>query len=444
MLKPQQLKERVTNALWSVDLAGLPAWERLLVRAMRIAYVVVRDLADGQLTLRAMSLVYTTLLSLVPLLAVSFSVLKAFGVHNQIEPLLLNLLAPLGEKGLEITRRIIQFVENVKAGVLGSLGLALLIYTVVSLIQKVERAFNFTWHVTHERPFSQRFSDYLSVIVIGPVLVFAALGITASVMSTSVVRRLSAIQPFGCLLAFGGRVIPYLLVIAAFAFIYVFVPNTRVRARSALAGAVVAGVLWETTGWVFASFIAGSARYTVIYSTFAGLILFMIWLYSELADPAGGREHHLLSPAPGVRYPPPDGIAAQQQAQGAVRRDADGPGGPGPSAASRGVDRRRAGSAPVPAAGDHRAVDPDADPPRPAGADRRRAARLPAGACAGDDLDRRGAERDTQRRGERGVERGASGLRSAHRPAVPGPGTRSRGHAARSNAARSHPARVCL
>ncbi|MDE2089611.1 MAG: YihY family inner membrane protein [Gammaproteobacteria bacterium] len=279
MLKPQQLKERVANTLWSVDLAGLTAWERLLVRAMRIAYVVVRDLADGQLTLRAMSLVYTTLLSLVPLLAVSFSVLKAFGVHNQVEPLLLNLLAPLGEKGLEITRRIIEFVDNVKAGLLGSLGLALLIYTVVSLIQKVERAFNFTWHVTHDRPISQRFSDYLSVIVIGPVLVFSALGITASVMSTSVVRTLSAIQPFGGLLEFGGRLVPYLLVIAAFAFVYVFVPNTRVRARSALMGAVVAGVLWETTGWAFASFIAGSARYTVIYSTFAGLILFMIWLY---------------------------------------------------------------------------------------------------------------------------------------------------------------------
>ena len=87
-----------------------PGWKTRLVRISRVLFAVFRDLKDGQLTLRAMSLVYTTLLSLVPLLAVSFSVLKAFGVHNQIEPLLLNLLTPLGPQGIEITANIIGFV----------------------------------------------------------------------------------------------------------------------------------------------------------------------------------------------------------------------------------------------------------------------------------------------------------------------------------------------
>ena len=98
--------------------------------------MLARDLAQGQLTLRAMGLVYTTLLSIVPLLALSFSVLKAFGVYNQIRPMLLNFLEPLGEKGIEITARIVQFIENVNVGVLGSVGLALLLYTAVSLVQK--------------------------------------------------------------------------------------------------------------------------------------------------------------------------------------------------------------------------------------------------------------------------------------------------------------------
>jgi len=107
---------------------------------------------DGQLNFRAMSLVYTTLLSLVPLLAVSFSVLKGFGVHNQIEPALLNLLAPLGDKGLEITDKIIEFVDNIKVGVMGAVGLGLLFYTVVALMQKIESAFNYTWHVQKKPP----------------------------------------------------------------------------------------------------------------------------------------------------------------------------------------------------------------------------------------------------------------------------------------------------
>jgi len=279
MIDTRQLREKLIGAIWGRDVAALPWWQARLLGALRMGYAVARDLASGQLTLRAMSLVYTTLLSLVPLLAVSFSVLKGFGVHNQIEPLILNLLEPLGEKGVEISSRIIEFVENIKVGVLGSLGLGLLLYTVISLIQKIERAFNYTWHVKQQRPFTQRFSDYLSVIVIGPVLVFSALGITASIASATVVQGLMTIEVMGSATALAGRLIPYLLIIAAFTFIYSFVPNTKVRLGSALTGALVAGVLWETTGWAFASFVASSTKYAAIYSAFATLIMFMIWLY---------------------------------------------------------------------------------------------------------------------------------------------------------------------
>ena len=279
MINKSIVVKAIRKNLWEVQLSSLPWWKAWLTRVFRMAYVVVRDLVEGQLTLRAMSLVYTTLLSLVPLLAVSFSILKGFGVHNQIEPLLLNFLKPMGERGIELSSRIIGFVDSVKAGVLGSVGLGLLIYTVISLIQKIELACNDTWHISRTRPLSQKFSNYLSVILIGPLLVFTALGITASVMSTAVVQKLVAIKAFGSILELVTRLAPYLLVSAAFTFIYILVPNTRVRFRSALTGGLVAGILWEASGWGFASFVVTSARYTAIYSGFAILIMFMIWLY---------------------------------------------------------------------------------------------------------------------------------------------------------------------
>ena len=120
--------------------------------------VLTRDIVRGQLTLRAMSLVYTTLLSIVPLLALSFSVLKAFGVHNQTEPMLRSFLSPLGEKGEEVSHRIIEFIQNMNVGVLGSLGLALLLYTSVSLMQKIEESCNFLWHISQPRSIGERFS----------------------------------------------------------------------------------------------------------------------------------------------------------------------------------------------------------------------------------------------------------------------------------------------
>ena len=279
MINVKDLKARLAATLWEQETAAMPRWRAASVRALRILYLVARDLAEGQLSLRAMSLVYTTLLSAVPVLAISFSVLKGIGVHTQIEPMLLNFLAPMGERGVEIANRVIEFVENVKAGVLGSLGVVLLVYTVISLVQKVERAFNFAWHVKRQRPLAQRFSEYLSVILVGPLLVFSALGITASLRSTAVVEALVGVQPFGAAIEQAGRLLPYVLVVGAFTFVYVFVPNTRVRLRSAFVGALVAGMLWETVGWAFASFIVGSAKYTAIYSAFATLILFMVWLY---------------------------------------------------------------------------------------------------------------------------------------------------------------------
>ncbi len=274
-----KISSLINNALWDVDLNTLPRWRAGLLHSLRIAHNVVGDLADGQLTLRAMSLVYTTLLSLVPLLALSFSVLKGFGVHNQIEPILLNMVAPLGEKGGEIIKQIIGFVDNTKAGVLGTLGLAFLVYTAVSLVQKIEQAFNHIWRVRRHRPLSERFSDYLSVIMVGPILIVSAIGLTASVQSHTLIESLSSIEPIGSIFTVIGRLLPYILIMIAFTFIYIFVPNTKVKFRSALIGGIVTAILWVTIGWGFANFIAGSEKYTAIYSTFATLILFMFWLY---------------------------------------------------------------------------------------------------------------------------------------------------------------------
>lgn len=274
-----QIKNKINSILWEKDLASLPIWYAFIIKLLRIFQAVIRDLSGGLPTLRAMGLVYTTLLSLVPLLAVGFSVLKGFGVHNQIEPMLQTALMPLGEKGQEVTTHIIGFVDNIKVGILGSVGIALLFYTVVSLIQKIEAALNYTWRITEYRGLAQRISDYLSIIMVGPVLVFAALGVTASITSSSVVTTLSSIEPFGTLITAFGKLIPFFLIITAFTFVYILIPNTKVKFRSALTGAVIAGVLWQTAGMLFASFVAGSTNYTAVYSGFAILILFMIWLY---------------------------------------------------------------------------------------------------------------------------------------------------------------------
>jgi membrane protein len=279
----QLLKKRVDSLkafVWDDDLRDLRGLHRVAVFVLRVIHMLLRELVGGQLNLRAMSLVYTTLLSIVPLLAVSFSVLKGFGFHQRLESYLFSfLLEPLGPSGAEVAETIVGFVENVKVGMLGSVGFALLIYTVVALVQKIEAAFNFVWQIDRLRSLSQRFSNYLSVITIGPVLIFSAVGFTAAILNTEMALKLASVEPFGSLMVYGSNLVPYVLVCLAFTFIYILIPNTRVQFRAALVGGVLAGVLWKITGWGFATFIASSAKYAAIYSSFAILILLLIWMY---------------------------------------------------------------------------------------------------------------------------------------------------------------------
>jgi len=215
----------------------------------------------------------------VPLLALGFSLLKGLGVHNSLQPVLERFLAPLGPQGAQLSQNIISFVENIKVGVLGSVGVVLLLYTVLTMIQKVEDSFNFIWRVEARRKLGQRISEYLSVLLIGPLAIVLALGMTASLLNSELVARLSQVEPLGLIFFVVGRLIPYVVIVGLFTFLYAFVPNTRVGLRAAFGGGLLAGILWQTASLGFASFVANSPNYNAIYSGFAIVILLLIWLY---------------------------------------------------------------------------------------------------------------------------------------------------------------------
>jgi membrane protein len=275
----EMLRKRAEDFLWNPPPAMAAGAGRIAVVFLRYLYAVGRDVSSGQLTLRAMSLVYTSLLSIVPLIAFSFSILKSFGFHRQLEPYLYKFFEPLGPKGNELTEQIISFVDNVKGSVLGGIGLLLLMFTVVSMVQKVENSFNWIWQVKQARSLARRFSDYLSVILIGPVLMLAAMGMIGSVASNSLVQKLASMEPLGTAVLLAGRLMPIVIVSFVFAFLFIFVTNTRVKIGAALVGGVTAGILWAITGKAFASFVVGSTKYAAIYSGFAIVIIALIWLY---------------------------------------------------------------------------------------------------------------------------------------------------------------------
>ncbi len=275
----QQFSAQIQKFL-GTNLSDKPFIVRKGYQFLRVFYAVARDTTDGQFSLRAMSLVYTTLITLVPLIALSFSVLKGLGIHNQIEPMLKQLLSGLGrQQSAEITEKIVSFVDNIEVGVLGVVGLALLIYSVIALMQKIEWAFNAIWRVGKGRSMARRISDYLTVLFVGPLAIFLSTSATSMVRHSPTFENLEDTILLAPLVPFIGWLIPWLVLTIGFMFLYILIPNTKVNVYPAFIGGLFAALIWKVMGFVFALFVASATGYVAIYAAFATLILFMIWVY---------------------------------------------------------------------------------------------------------------------------------------------------------------------
>jgi membrane protein len=229
--------------------------------------------------MRAMSLVYTTLLSIVPLLAFSFSVAKGFGIHEQIQDQMYLFLEPLGDRGAEITDKVMSLVYNVDGRVLGGVSLAFFMWTAVSMVQKVEESLNYVWYVSEPRSFARRFTEYMAVLMIGPLAIFIAIGMITALQNQSIVQYLLQNQIVGPLFVATSKLTPYFIVAGVFAFLYWFMPNTRVRVLPALLGGLAGGFIWASMVIIFTTFIATASARQAVYASFAIAIVTLIWLY---------------------------------------------------------------------------------------------------------------------------------------------------------------------
>lgn len=244
---------------------------------LRVIYTVIHNFSTHQGLLRAAALTYTTVLSLVPFLAIAFSVLKGLGAQNALEPVLQRLAGDSGET----VSRLVAYVNNTNMKSLGAIGLAMLIITVVSLMGNIEEAFNAVWGVRETRSIQRRFSDYLSVVVVGPLLLLVATSMTSSLQSQWLLLWLIQNTYLGDAILLLFRFLPYLSVWIAMVFLYIFIPNTRIRFASAVTGGVIAGTAWEFAQWGYFHFQVGVAKYNAIYGTLAAVPVLLVWIYTS-------------------------------------------------------------------------------------------------------------------------------------------------------------------
>ena len=277
--RAKTLKDLLQEGIWKVRLKDLKGSHKLLFSVLRILSVTVRKFMADQCSLRSSALTFYTLMSIVPVAAVAFAIAKGFGFQKLLEQRLMENFA--GHE--DVVAQIIEFsrrlLENTQGGLLAGVGIIVLLWSVIKVLDNIELSFNHIWGVEQSRSFGRKFSDYLSIMLIAPILL-----ITSSSATVMVVTQLSHITGMlglgilNPLIALLMRLIPYCLIWFLFAFVYVFIPNTKVTLASGLIAGFTAGSIFEVVQGIYIHFQVGVAQYNAIYGSFAALPLFLVWL----------------------------------------------------------------------------------------------------------------------------------------------------------------------
>lgn len=270
-----RLKRFLLHDAWTTELSSMSGWHRLIVRFVRVGQLVIRGFREDDLTVHAASLTFATLVSLVPLLMIGFAMLKGFGGGEEASARMSELISGMPVQFRDFVQQMVDIVLRANFKTLGWVGVAVLFFTVVQVLGSIEASFNRVWGVTAPRTLWRKFTNYVSITVVVPVLVMTAFALSASLKHQVVNAHLQEwAWAYRTLLG----LTPLVTVWLAFFFLFVFMPNTHVSRRAAASSALISALLW--LGWqrLYISMQVGLSRYDAIYGTFASIPIFLLWL----------------------------------------------------------------------------------------------------------------------------------------------------------------------
>jgi len=265
-----------TRDIWQSDLYTLTGIRGFIKRLLRIAELVIRGFRDDNLTVQASALTFTTLVSLVPLLAIALSLLRGLGAGDAF---IANIHDNIDEMPTEFQAFVLQMLDIVNRTnfwALGWVSVVILFVSVIQVLSSVEASFNQVWGVKKSRAMWRRFVNYISVVVVVPVLILVAFAINASLSSQAVIAQLGEAAGIYQMLL---RILPFIATTIAIFFLLAFVPNTSIRLRPALVSAVITAIMWIVWQKIYVLSQVGMSRSNAIYGTFASIPIFLLWLY---------------------------------------------------------------------------------------------------------------------------------------------------------------------
>ena len=268
------------HELWSLDLSAKSRIRIFLFRLLRILVLAIRGFIKDKCALHASALTYYSLLSVVPVVALIFGISKGFGTHDSIKKALIEELS----YHKEVVEWIVKLADSLLAvtgtGLVTAIGIILLIWTAVKVLGNIEETLNAIWGVKRSRTVIRKFSDYLSIMIVGPVIFFfsSSLALFLAGQVTSFTAETELAPVVDPVVYFLIELTPYFLIWILFTLTFMIIPNTKVKFSAALLAAIISGTMYHWVQLFYIEFQVGATRYSTVYGTFAALPLFLIWL----------------------------------------------------------------------------------------------------------------------------------------------------------------------
>ena len=272
----------VSVDIWRVRLEDLPFGKSFLIRQLRIILLTLRGFDEDKCFFRASSLTFNTLLSIVPVAAILFGVAKGFGFEALLRREILEKFP--GQAQQEVLTKVIEFAESMletaKGGIIAGIGTVILLWSVIKVLSHIEASLNDIWEIKEHRSWSRKFSDYLALMLLSPLIFIVSSSATVFVTTqiTQLTNKIVLLGIISPVIFLSFKLIPYVLIWVLFTIIYILMPNTKVNIKAGLTAGIIAGTIFQLVQWGYISFQVGATKYNAIYGSFAALPLFLLWV----------------------------------------------------------------------------------------------------------------------------------------------------------------------
>ena len=273
------------DAIWHTPLSELSKRKSFLIKQLRIIVIAARGFLNDKVQIRAAALTLYTLLSIIPVVAIALAIAKGFGLDQNLESIITmskdfqsysGVLQPLLEKAKET-------VQSTRGGYIAGVGVIILFWSVISLLNQIETSFNHIWQISTPRPWYRKFTDYLTIMLIAPVLLILSSSITVFVSTelTEFMDKARILTFFKPIIGFLIKLSPYLLTWMILTLIFIIMPNARVKFMPALVSGIITGTVLQVLGWLYLDLQFGITKLSAIYGGLAAIPLFIILLQTS-------------------------------------------------------------------------------------------------------------------------------------------------------------------